>query len=262
MKFDDFAPIIGVTATLKEDTEKVATRPLGRYVRNDYDYVAGVAEVGGVPMILPPVKVGGSFEAYAEGVIRTLDGLLLSGGSDLAPKYYGEEPRPELDFTLPDRDEFEMILIEKALERDIPVFGICRGMQVLNVALGGTLYQDLPSQVDAAMESHRQTDDKWITRHDVRLEPSSLAAEILSGETPVNSYHHQAIKDLALGLRATGYSPDDIVEVVESRDFSESWILGVQWHAEAMRSVSPAHAELFRAHVEAARSHARRRAAA
>ncbi|MGI8649245.1 MAG: gamma-glutamyl-gamma-aminobutyrate hydrolase family protein [Rubrobacter sp.] len=262
MNFNDFAPIIGVTATLKEDTETVATRPLGRYVRNDLDYVAGVAEAGGIPVVLPPVAVPGGYEGYARALIGTLDGLLLSGGSDLDPKYYGEEALPELDVTLPERDRFEMALIEEALNRDIPIFGICRGMQVLNVALGGTLYQDLPTQLDAAMESHRQTDDKWEPRHEVHLESSSLAEKILSCSTPANSYHHQAIKNLAGGLRATGHSPDDIIEAVESRDFSEAWLLGVQWHAEAMRSVRSEHADLFRAHVEAARNHARRRAAA
>ncbi|WP_205543936.1 gamma-glutamyl-gamma-aminobutyrate hydrolase family protein [Rubrobacter indicoceani] len=259
----EYAPIIGVTATLKDDTETVATRPLGRYVRNDLDYVSGVAEAGGIPVILPAVPASdGSYETYARAVVGSLDGLLLSGGNDLDPGHYGEEALPELEALMPERDLFEMALVEEALRRGIPVFGICRGMQVLNVFLGGTLYQDLPSQVGDAMQSHRQTDDKWVTRHAVRLEPSSLAAEVLSGETSVNSYHHQAVKDLAARLRATGYSPDGVVEVVESREFSEAWMLGVQWHAEAMRSVRPEHSDLFRAHVEAARSYARRRAAA
>lgn len=263
MNPNETAPIIGVTATLKEDTETVATRPLGRYVRNDLDYVEGVAEAGGTPLILPPVSLpDGGFGGYAKAVIGTLDGLLLSGGSDLDPVYYDEEAIPELDVTVPERDMFEMELVAEALRRDIPIFGICRGMQVLNVALGGTLFQDLPTQLGEAMESHRQTDHKWEPQHGVRIEASSLAAGILSADAPVNSYHHQAVKDLSKGLHATGYSPDGIIEVVESRDFSEAWLLGVQWHAEAMRSVCPEHGDLFRAHVEAARSHARRRAAA
>ncbi|AHY47025.1 putative glutamine amidotransferase [Rubrobacter radiotolerans] len=266
---ETFPPTIGVTATLKEDTETVATRPLGRYVRNDLDYIEGVAEAGGIPIILPPVMGAGGPEGYARSVIGRLDGLLLSGGSDLDPSYYGEESLPELDVTVPERDMFEMALLELALERGIPVFGICRGMQILNVALGGTLYQDLPSQRHPDDGSHRQTDHKWEPRHEVVLEPGAWSSSLLVPEvgnsgwsTPVNSYHHQAIKDLAGGLRATGHAPDGIVEVVESRDFSEGWFLGVQWHAEAMRSVRPEHASLFRAHVEAASGYARGRVAA
>jgi putative glutamine amidotransferase len=135
------APVIGVTATLKQDLDPVATRPLGSYVRADLDYVAGVAQAGGVPLVLPPVP------EMAEEMARGIDGLLLSGGSDLDPDYYGEEALPELDVTIPERDAFEMALLEHALERGIPVFGICRGLQVMNVGLGGTLYQDLPTQL-------------------------------------------------------------------------------------------------------------------
>jgi putative glutamine amidotransferase len=136
------APIIGVTATLKADVDSVAERPLGKYVRADLDYVEGVAAAGGVPVVLPPI----GRRADREAVVHSLDGLLLSGGSDLDPRYYGEEPSPELGPTIPERDAFEMPLLELALRRGLPIFGICRGMQLLNVALGGTLYQDLPSQ--------------------------------------------------------------------------------------------------------------------
>ena len=118
------APIIGITATLKEDVDAVAERPLGRFVRADLDYVEGVAGAGGVPVVLPPVGI----ERAAEAVIGGLDGLLLSGGSDLDPSYYGEESLPELGVTLPERDAFEMALVELALRRCMPVFGICRGM--------------------------------------------------------------------------------------------------------------------------------------
>ena len=124
------APIIGVTATLKEDPELVETRPLGSFVRADLDYVAGVVGAGGIPMVLPPIA------EVAEEMVRGIDGLLLTGGSDLNPRYYDEEPIPELGATLPERDAFEMAIVRQALERGVPVFGICRGMQVLNVALG------------------------------------------------------------------------------------------------------------------------------
>ena len=115
---------------MKEDVDTVAERPLGRFVRTDLDYVEGVAGAGGAPVVLPPV----GDERAAGAVVRSLDGLLLSGGSDLDPGYYGEEPAPELGPTIPERDAFEMALVELALGRGLPIFGICRGMQVLNVA--------------------------------------------------------------------------------------------------------------------------------
>ncbi|HET7273142.1 MAG TPA: gamma-glutamyl-gamma-aminobutyrate hydrolase family protein, partial [Rubrobacter sp.] len=212
------APIIGITATLKEDVEAVAERPLGRFVRADLDYVDGVAVAGGVPVVLPPV---GDRRA-AEAVIHGLDGLLLSGGTDLDPGYYGEEPLPELGMTIPERDAFEMALVELALGRGIPVFGICRGMQLLNVALGGTLYQDLPSQWEGSLLKHMQDTPKWQPTHEVSVGEGSCFAEIMGHElVKVNSYHHQGIKDLADGLVVTGRSSDGMVEAVEAEDLSE-----------------------------------------
>jgi putative glutamine amidotransferase len=252
--------VIGVTATLKEDVDSVAQRPLGRFVRADLDYVEGVAEAGGAPVVLPPV-VG---SRAAESLLDGLDGLLLSGGSDLDPSYYGEEPVPELGVTIPERDAFEMVLLEHALRRGMPIFGICRGMQILNVALGGTLYQDLPSQMDhRVLLGHRQETPKWQPTHEVEVEGGSKVGQIMGvDELKVNSYHHQGIKDLARGLLVSAVSPDGVVEAVEFRDFSERWLVGVQWHAEAMRAAGLEHRNLFEAHVCAAERHALRHAAA
>jgi putative glutamine amidotransferase len=252
------APIIGVTATLKEDPELVETRPLGSFVRADLDYVAGVAGAGGIPMVLPPIA------EIAEEMVRGIDGLLLTGGSDLNPRYYDEEPIPELGATLPQRDAFEMAIVRQALERGVPVFGICRGMQVLNVALGGTLYQDLPSQLHPDLIAHRQRMPKWQWTHEVEVEADSEVAKITEAtDLRVNSYHHQAIRDLAEDLLAVAYASDGVVEALESRDLSERWLVGVQWHAESMRDAQSAeHRNLFKAHVLAAERHALRRAAA
>lgn len=253
------APIIGVTATLKEDVEDAATRPLGRFVRSDFDYVEGVAQAGGVPLVLPPVAGAWGVES----IIDTLDGLLLSGGSDLHPSYYGEEPIPELDVTIPERDEFEMALLEVALRRDVPVFGICRGMQVLNVALGGTLYQDLPSQVGPDLLRHRQESPKWQPTHEVEFYARTRTAEISGSRViKVNSYHHQAIKDLSDDLIPSACSSDGLVEAVESRNLSDQWIVAVQWHAEAMREAGEEQRRFFEDHVAEAERHALRRAAA
>lgn len=253
------APIIGVTATLKEDVESVAERPLGRFVRTDLDYVEGVAEAGGVPVVLPPV----AGERAALRLLDGLDGLLLSGGSDLDPGYYGEKPVPELGPTIPERDEFEMALLDAALRRGIPIFGICRGMQLLNVALGGTLYQDLPTQIGGEVLKHRQETPKWQPTHEVGVREGSCVGEITgAAEIKVNSYHHQGVKDLADGLVVSARSTDGIVEAVEYGDLSERWVLGVQWHAEAMREAGPEQRALFGAHVAASERHALRRAAA
>jgi putative glutamine amidotransferase len=251
--------IIGITATLKEDMDAVAERPLGKFVRADLDYVEGVAGAGGAPVVLPPA----GDERAAEAVIQSLDGLLLSGGSDLDPGYYGEEPVPELGVTLPERDAFEMALVGMALRRGMPVFGICRGMQVLNVALGGTLYQDLPSQWERGLLKHRQDTPKWQPTHEVRVRDESYIAEVMGRElVKVNSYHHQGIRELAAGLVVTGRSSDGVIEAVEAGDISERWLLGVQWHAEAMRGAGPQQESLFEAHVSAAERHAVRRSAA
>ena len=255
---DKLAPVIGITGTLKEDLDSVAQRPLGKFVRADLDYVEGVAEAGGVPVVLPPV--GG--ERTAEAVIGGLDGLLLSGGADLTPGSYGEEPTPELEVTIPERDAFELPLLRLALMRGIPVFGICRGMQVLNVVLGGTLYQDLPSQLGRDLLKHRQQTPKWQPTHEVAVREGSWIEGVLGESVKVNSYHHQGIKDLADSLVVSARSNDGVVEAVESRDFPERWLVGVQWHAEAMRDAGPEQRRLFEAHVRAAERHAHRRAAA
>ena len=252
------APVIGVTATLKEDVDSVAERPLGSFVRADLDYVSGVAQAGGIPMILPPLT------GTAEEVAGSIDRLLLCGGSDLDPSYYGENAIPELDVTLPVRDTFEMALVEQALGRGMPVFGICRGLQVRNVALGGSLYQDLPSQLHPDLIAHRQQIPKWQWTHEVEADFGSEIVKIMgSDHLRVNSYHHQAIKDLAEPLAAVAHASDGVVEAVESRDLSKRWLVGVQWHAEAMRdSEGNEHRNLFAAHIAAAERHALRRAVA
>jgi putative glutamine amidotransferase len=251
-------PVIGITAALKEVAGSTAQRQSSRFVRADLDYVESVAESGGAPVVLPPAVGLRAAEALLDG----MDGLLLSGGSDLDPGYYGERPIPEFGVTIPEWDAFDMALLRSALQRGIPVFGICRGMQVLNVALGGTLYQDLHSQLGVDILEHRHETPKWQPTHEVEVLNDSCLAEITNRQSvEVNSYHHQGIKGLADALAVSARSSDGVAEAVESRDFSERWLVGVQWHPEGMRGTSPEHRALFEAHISAAERHALRRAA-
>ncbi len=252
-------PVIGVTASLKEDPGSIGQGASTRFERAELEYVEGVAEAGGMPVVLPPSVDLRTAEAVLDG----LDGLLLTGGTDLDPGHYGEKPIPELGVTLPEWDTLEMSLLRSALHRGVPIFGICRGMQILNVALGGTLYQDVPSQLGADVLDHWQQEPKCQPTHEVEVLDGSYLAEITDRQTvEVNSYHHQGIKGLADTLAVTARSTDGVIEAVESRDFSERWLMGVQWHPEGMGDTSPAQRDLFEAHVRAAERHALRRAAA
>jgi putative glutamine amidotransferase len=246
-------PLIGITASLKGDADSIAQRTtLDSSWKVNPDYIASVAQAGGLPVVLPPIV-----EAVEE-MVQSIDGLLLSGGSDLDPSYYGEEALPEVDGTLPERDIFEMTLLGHALERGMPVFGICRGLQVLNVALGGTLHQDLPSQLSDGPIAHRQQIPKWRWTHEVDVdEDSNLARIIEATKLRVNSLHHQAIKDLADPLIPVAHATDGVIEAMESRDLSRHWLVGVQWHPEGMCDAEGLkHHTLFDAHVVAAKRHA------
>jgi putative glutamine amidotransferase len=253
------SPRIGVTAALREEVGPAAQDPSKRFVRTDLDYVEGVSEAGGLPVVIAPSLT----LRAAEDLLDGLDGLLLSGGPDLDPAYYGEEPIPELGTTIPAWDALEMGLLEFALERGMPILSICRGMQMLNVALGGTLYQDVPSQLGAGVIDHCRTTPKRHVAHRVEVLGDSYLAEITGRQgVGVNSYHHQGIKGLADALAVAARSADGMVEAVESRDFSECWLVGVQWHPEGLRHYGPAHRNLFEAHVCAAERQASRSAAA
>ncbi len=189
-------------------------------------YSEAVQAAGGLAVVLPPDDE--SAESPDE-TLDLLDGLVLAGGADVDPATYGAVPHPETDGTWPERDRFELALAHRALERDIPLLGICRGVQMLNVALGGTIDQHLPDAV--GHERHREVSGVF-SDHDVRLEPGSLAARAVGGETTgVKSHHHQGLAELGEGLVVTGRSADDdLVEAVELPD--RDFVLGVLWHPE------------------------------
>lgn len=189
-------------------------------------YVRALDRAGLVPLALPTMLAP---ERAAQALhISGVRGLVLTGGEDVAPARYGATPHPKLEDTDPARDAAEAALIAAARERRLPILAICRGIQILNVALGGTLYQDLGSERPGPV-THTGDD----SRHSVRVEPGSLLERTLGARsTIVNSRHHQAIRDLAPGLRAVAWAEDGLIEAVEAADSNAPWTLAVQWHPE------------------------------
>jgi putative glutamine amidotransferase len=184
-------------------------------------YVQAVEHAGGRPLVVPPSEDG------VDETLDVLDGLVLSGGEDVDPAQYGAEPHPETRGTRPDRDRAELALLEGALARDMPVLAICRGSQVLNVALGGDLIQHLPEVVGD--EKHKHTPGVFAD-HDVTLEADSRLGRILGDRAPVKSHHHQAYGRLGQGLREVAWAEDGTVEGLEEP--SKRFAIGVLWHPE------------------------------
>lgn len=213
-------------------------------------YVRSVVLAGGVPVLLSPL-MGPSYAARA---LDGADGLLLTGGEDLDPAWYGHEMSPLGNPPSRERDLFELALFAVARQRELPILGICRGIQLVNVALGGTLYQDLATERPGPVD-HNPPASRTTRSHEVRLKEGSRAAEALGGlSTRVNSFHHQAVRDLAPSLVASGWTEDGLVEVVES-PADAPWLLAVQWHPEEMYAeVTAPERGLFRALVEQAAS--------
>jgi putative glutamine amidotransferase len=213
-------------------------------------YIDAVQRAGGVAVLLPPDP------AAAEDpdiLLDLVDGLLLAGGADMDPSTYGAEPHEATVGSVPERDRFELALAARAMERDIPFLGVCRGMQVMNVARGGTLNQHLPD--DYGHEDHRRTLGSFDNAdHDVRLAAGSLAARVTRDAIhPTKSHHHQGVERIGEGLEVTGWATiDDLPEALEAP--GNRFTLGVQWHPEA-----DAESPLIAALVEQAREYAGRR---
>lgn len=206
-------------------------------------YIQAVDRAGGMPLVLPPTTDRPSLEA----ALALLNGLLLTGGQDIAPPLYGQTLHPATCLADPQRLAGDRALLEVALDTTIPILGICMGCQWLNVALGGDLIQDIPSLLGTAvLHAPRET------FHPVRIQPGSRLAAILGREElEVNSSHHQALGRLGRGLRAVAWAPDGVVEAAEGE--GGRFLLAVQWHPERLAD-RPEHLALFRALVEAARA--------
>ncbi len=243
-------PIIGVPCHGEFDVPADLPR---RYTLNR-PYVDGIRRAGGTVVMIPPSTEPESLRP----VYNTLSGLLLAGGGDLQPSLYHQPDSGRCTGVDPQRDQAELLLARWAQEDCLPILGICRGIQTLNVALGGTLIQDIPSQVRGSLVHHPGPGQaRGDPQHPVAAVPGSRLAAILTrglriGEVHVNSFHHQAIDEPALALRVVARAPDGVIEGVEGS--SRAFVLGVQWHPEEMAAAQPAQQALFDAFVEAARA--------
>lgn len=228
---------IGVTAN--QDVLREGEFPGIRRALLHFAYCEAVAAAGGVPVILPHVAEADVRRAYLERI----DGLLLSGGGDVAPQFYNEEPHALLGKVDSARDSSEVDLTREAARQGLPVLGICRGLQVLNIAFGGTLYQDL-SQRGVASFQHQQIAAREETVHAVRFSAGSLLTEWFGKSARVNSFHHQAVKRAADGFTVSALAADGVIEGIEYAA-QDAFLLGVQWHPEHMAGPGGEMAPLF-----------------
>lgn len=237
-------PLIGCTTYRKSIAQD---RPIDIYGLMP-SYVAAIRAAGGVPLLIP---LGASDDDLL-AIIEDLDGILLPGGGDIAPEVYNGRPDVTMWGIDPERDQTELSLVRLAVRRQKPFLAICRGIQVMNVALGGTLWEDIPSQIQSDLEHDTPSHlPRNLLRHTVAIQEDSLLAQYIGKtETPVNSLHHQAVRDLAPEVRITAKAPDGVIEGIEVP--GHVFAVGVQWHPENLVHDDPAMLALFKGFVAAA----------
>jgi putative glutamine amidotransferase len=264
-------PIVGIGANVDDDSPGV---------QNIYDsYVDAVYDVGCLPFIipLPAISIKNQYEALARRAMECVDGLLLSGGDDVDAQIYGEDNMPFNGAFSEERDLFERALVKYAAEMKKPIFGICRGVQMLNAAMGGTLYQDIERQnAERNVLTHRQKAPSYSAVHSVAIEKGSVLEDIVLKALPredelqaypsgrvhngVNSFHHQAVKDVARGFKASAFAGDGIIEAIEpelGNGAMHPFTIGVQWHPERMFKYHAHARALFEKFAETVEANAR-----
>lgn len=240
-------PLIGITCYLDYDDPKRKYPFVFAFDYAKRQYSLAIQDFGGVPLILPNIERLDLVDYY----VRTLDGLLLSGGGDFHPSFFQERIKAKNLSIKIERDRFEMALAKKALGKKLPILGICRGFQVINIVLGGTVFQDLSLRKEKTLNHKPEKVIRFKRRHKVRIkEDSKLYSIVKQKEILVNTSHHQIIKDVAPGLSASAWSEDRVIEALEGK--GKGFLIGVQWHPEAMLK-HPSSRALFRAFVKACR---------
>lgn len=235
-------PIIGILSRVQLDREKsIIGVEEKAYIETDY--IKAITLSGGVPIILPVVL---DYDLISTQ-IKVIDGLLVPGGTDLDSLIYGEEPIKNQGIIFDDIDNFDINAIRIANNLHKPILGICKGLQALNVAFGGTLYQDL-SQIEDCYIKHSQQARKHFASHTIKIKKGTKLYEILGENVKTNSYHHQAVKKVAPGFIATSSSLDGVIESIESTN--SSFILGVQWHPEMMVDVHSNMLDIFKKFIQ------------
>lgn len=236
-------PIIGISGSLIIDEAGMFPGYKRSYVNDDY--IKSIVNAGGIPFIIP-------FNTDMEVIIsqvETIDGLVLSGGHDISPFCYGEEVKQRCGDIFPDRDYFELSLLEKAEEKGVSILGICRGCQLINVFHGGSLTQDISYSSNESVLKHNQAHFSDLVTQDVILKQGTKLRSILNKEKiRVNSFHHQLINEVAKGLEVSSYCTDGIVESIENETYK--WEIGVQWHPEMLQESNRDMKKLFSAFIQ------------
>lgn len=232
-------PLIGITMSFDYDKNQAQ---LGK------KYFHAVQLAGGLPVAIPPIQD----ETALKAMVEKLDGIILSGGPDIDPSYYNEKPSTKLGDVSPCRDTAEMFLADEMLRVKKPLLGICRGMQVLNVVLGGTLFQDIPTEFKQPLK-HVQSAPRWHGSHEIEIveEDSAIFQILRKKHLCVNSFHHQAVKEPAASCKVSALASDGVVEAIELRE-ADMFCIGVQWHPEEMMG-DAAFLRIFESMIDAAK---------
>lgn len=243
-------PVIGITANSL--FAEGGAFPGMEKVHVNRPYLSAVEQAGGIPVLLPTVRDKNT----VAGQLERVDAVILSGGGDINPLLFGEEPEPKLGFVLADRDEYEIELTRLSRRSGKPLLAICRGLQIVNVAFGGSLYQDIYSQAANCRIKHSQDSRSDFAGHSIDVVPGSLLHAI-TGKTAltVNSFHHQAVKQVADGFIATALARDGMIEAIEKP--GETFLLAVQWHPEMLVDTDPLMLRLFQHLTEEAKKRSR-----
>lgn len=230
-------PVIGITTEVVD----------GDHLELRSTFIYAISKLGGIPLLLPKIED----EDIIRGQVAQIDALFLPGGNDINPSTYGENPHPKLEKVEAGRDEYELELIHRCLEKDKPILGICRGSQLLNSVAGGTMYQDLDDEYGEGLIQHRQTSNRDFLNHKIEIMEGSKLHEITGvTEMSVNSFHHQANHDIGASYEVSAVAPDGVIEAIESKE--HDFVMGLQFHPEDAFEFNEPSRKIIEAFIKAA----------